>query len=339
MDRNSPAAVLIWFPVRLCDRRDGSEPDGGVEGGSTSVLAFHGRISSLQPHFQHLPTLPLRLLFSQSLKDGDICYAICQILSCYFDDGTYAMKKVLIQNNEQLELVREEIRVSSSFSHRNLLPLLDHAIISVKPTQEGSWNHDAYLLFPVHLDGTLLDNFKAMSAKNDFFSTLDVLQIFLQLSFRGTTASEDGELYMWGKNSSGQLGLRKKAAKAVHKPTKVECLSGLTIKLAALGSEHTVVVTNGGEALSWGAVASGRLGHGLESSIFGFLTSNSEYTPRLIKKLEGIRVKRVAAGLLHSACIDGIAKTGSLFVFRDKVVANLDKSSTESLKSGDRDSV
>lgn len=42
------------------------------------------------------------------------------------------MKKVLIQNNEQLELVREEIRVSSLFSHRNLLPLLDHAMIAVK---------------------------------------------------------------------------------------------------------------------------------------------------------------------------------------------------------------
>lgn len=34
---------------------------------------------------------------------------------------------------------------------------------------------------------------------------------------------------------------------------------------------------DGGEALSWGAVASGRLGHGLESSIFGFLTSNRLY--------------------------------------------------------------
>lgn len=42
------------------------------------------------------------------------------------------MKKVLIQNTEQLELVREEIRVSSLFSHPNLLPLLDHAIIAVK---------------------------------------------------------------------------------------------------------------------------------------------------------------------------------------------------------------
>ena len=42
------------------------------------------------------------------------------------------MKKVLIQNTEQLELVREEIRVSSLFGHPNLLPLLDHAIIPVK---------------------------------------------------------------------------------------------------------------------------------------------------------------------------------------------------------------
>ncbi|KAF9671405.1 hypothetical protein SADUNF_Sadunf12G0044200 [Salix dunnii] len=96
-------------------------------------------------------------------------------------DGTYAMKKVLIQNNEQLELVREEIRVSSLFNHSNLLPLLDHAIISVKATQEGSLNHEAYLLFPVHLDGTLLDNSAAMKAKKEFFSTTDVLQIFRQL--------------------------------------------------------------------------------------------------------------------------------------------------------------
>ncbi|KAJ4713285.1 Serine/threonine protein kinase [Melia azedarach] len=97
------------------------------------------------------------------------------------DDGTYALKKVLIQNNEQLDLVREEIRVSSLFSHPNLLPLLDHAIIAVKPTQETSWKHEAYLLFPVHLDGTLLDNAKAMKARKEFYSTTDVLHIFRQL--------------------------------------------------------------------------------------------------------------------------------------------------------------
>ncbi|KAL3343054.1 hypothetical protein AABB24_026885 [Solanum stoloniferum] len=97
------------------------------------------------------------------------------------DDGTYAMKKVLIQNSEQLELVKEEIRVSSLFTHPNLLPLLDHAIIAVKAGPDQSWKHEAYLLFPVHLDGTLLDNTTAMKAKKEFFSTSDVLQIFRQL--------------------------------------------------------------------------------------------------------------------------------------------------------------
>jgi hypothetical protein len=33
------------------------------------------------------------------------------------------------------------------------------------------------------------------------------------------------------------------AAKVVPLPTKVECLNGVTIKMAALGSEHSVAVT------------------------------------------------------------------------------------------------
>lgn len=32
-------------------------------------------------------------------------------------------------------------------------------------------------------------------------------------------------------------------AKAVSIPTKVECLAGMTIRMAALGSEHSVAVT------------------------------------------------------------------------------------------------
>ncbi|XP_031286001.1 ultraviolet-B receptor UVR8-like isoform X2 [Pistacia vera] len=101
----------------------------------------------------------------------------------------------------------------------------------------------------------------------------------------------DGELYIWGKNSNGQLGLGKKAAKVVPALTKIECLSGICIKLvklAALGSEHSVAVTDG-EVLSWGGGGSGRLGDGYESSILGFLSSSSEYTPRLIKELEKVK--------------------------------------------------
>ncbi|VFR00974.1 unnamed protein product [Cuscuta campestris] len=84
----------------------------------------------------------------------------------------------------------------------------------------------------------------------------------------------DGELYMWGKNTNGQLGLGKKANKVVSFPRKVESLNGLAVKAASLGFEHSIAVTDNGEALSWGGGGSGQLGHGLHSGIFGVLKSN-----------------------------------------------------------------
>ncbi|RVX21546.1 Retrovirus-related Pol polyprotein from transposon RE1 [Vitis vinifera] len=87
--------------------------------------------------------------------------------------------------------------------------------------------------------------------------------------------------------------------------------------MVALGSEHSVAATDQGEALSWGAGGSGRLGHGHESSLLGFFRTSSEYRPRLIRRLEGIKVKNVAAGLLHSACID---ENGSVFIFGERAM-------------------
>ncbi|KAF8404103.1 hypothetical protein HHK36_008983 [Tetracentron sinense] len=57
-----------------------------------------------------------------------------------------------------------------------------------------------------------------------------------------------------------------------------------------------------------------------ENGSFGIGALNccySEYTPRLIKKLEGVKVKNVAAGLLHSACLD---ENGSVFIFGERAV-------------------
>uniref|UniRef100_A0A7C9AVY8 RCC1-like domain-containing protein n=2 Tax=Opuntia streptacantha TaxID=393608 RepID=A0A7C9AVY8_OPUST len=130
----------------------------------------------------------------------------------------------------------------------------------------------------------------------------------------------DGELYMWGKNSIGQLGLGKSAPKVVAKPVKVAYLTGMAIEKAALGSEHSIAVTDEGVALSWGAGSSGRLGHVCRSGLLGFLRSSSEYTPRLIKRLEGMKVRGVAAGLLHSACID---ENGSVFIFGERAMDKL----------------
>ncbi|KAL9248158.1 hypothetical protein vseg_021513 [Gypsophila vaccaria] len=127
----------------------------------------------------------------------------------------------------------------------------------------------------------------------------------------------DGELYMWGKNNNGQLGLGKSAPKVVPSPSKVACLSGINIKMAALGSEHSIAVSDEGVTLSWGGGSSGRLGHDRQSSLLGFLSSACEFTPRVIKKLDGVKVNMVAAGLLHSACVD---ENGNVFVFGESAV-------------------
>ncbi|CAI9262094.1 unnamed protein product [Lactuca saligna] len=138
--------------------------------------------------------------------------------------------------------------------------------------------------------------------------------------YHSSAITESGELYMWGKNSSGQLGLGKKAGKLIPFPCKVEFLNGVPIKMAALGSDHSIAVTETGDVLSWGGGESGRLGHGHKSSLLGFLSSTSEYTPRLIKELEGVKIISVAAGMLHSACIDD---NGSVFAFGEKAVKKL----------------
>ncbi|RRT64651.1 hypothetical protein B296_00022934, partial [Ensete ventricosum] len=63
----------------------------------------------------------------------------------------------------------------------------------------------------------------------------------------------------------------------------------------------------------------------------------SEYTPRLIKSLEGVKVllliKTVAAGMLHSACIDGMliiyyfsdnSEKGCVFIFGERSTNELE---------------
>ena len=60
------------------------------------------------------------------------------------------------------------------------------------------------------------------------------------------------------------------------------------------GKEHSLLLTEHGQVFSWGGGSRGQLGHG---------NLVSEEKPKLIMALDGMRIRKIAAGGWHSACI------------------------------------
>lgn len=72
--------------------------------------------------------------------------------------------------------------------------------------------------------------------------------------------TEDGELYSWGYNGNGQLGLGSSSNQ--QSPQRVNGLQGKFIKKIACGMAHVLALTDTGTLYSWGANSYGQLGIG-----------------------------------------------------------------------------
>ena len=82
--------------------------------------------------------------------------------------------------------------------------------------------------------------------------------------YHSAALSTAGDVYMWGDERCGQLGLGKAKAPT---PTKVEALSGIGVTQLSCGMYHTLALTEAGEVYSCGFGGSffngaGGLGHG-----------------------------------------------------------------------------
>lgn len=69
--------------------------------------------------------------------------------------------------------------------------------------------------------------------------------------------TDHGELFAWGSNFHGQLGLNRLETK-INTPTKVEC--GMVIKKISIGLRHSAIVTRDSKVLTSGAASKGQLG-------------------------------------------------------------------------------
>ena len=116
----------------------------------------------------------------------------------------------------------------------------------------------------------------------------------------------EGEVFAFGGNSDGQLGLGDTADREL--PTRLAAFSGLPVCDIATGKEHSLfTIAGSGELYSCGHSADGKLGHpDLEDFDVpggGVCVDAVEDVPRMVRfQLRGIRVARVATGERHSLC-------------------------------------
>ena len=73
---------------------------------------------------------------------------------------------------------------------------------------------------------------------------------------------ENGEVYGWGYNGNGQLGLGNNINQL--NPQRVTALQGVVVTSVVCGYAHTLANTDEGGLYAWGANSYGQLGTGTD---------------------------------------------------------------------------
>ena len=104
--------------------------------------------------------------------------------------------------------------------------------------------------------------------------------------------SEVGEVYSFGDGHYGQLGHAHQVMR--HTPQPIAALQGVRVGAVSAGGQHSLVLSTAGILYSFGCGEHGQLGHGDDAS---------QFAPRLVKALQGMRVSAVSAGAVHSLAL------------------------------------
>jgi len=111
--------------------------------------------------------------------------------------------------------------------------------------------------------------------------------------------TDQGAVLSFGHGEGGQLGHGDEVSQPV--PKVIEALRGARVVAIAAGGNHSMVLTDDGTVLSFGAGLHGQLGHGdEEESESECWEGIKQLVPKVIEALRGVRVVAIAAGTWHS---------------------------------------
>uniref|UniRef100_UPI00398F60B6 probable E3 ubiquitin-protein ligase HERC3 n=1 Tax=Pristiophorus japonicus TaxID=55135 RepID=UPI00398F60B6 len=113
---------------------------------------------------------------------------------------------------------------------------------------------------------------------------------------------KDGQVFAWGQNSRGQLGVGK-AGRSVPTPRGVTSLAGVPLAQIAAGGSHSFALSVSGAVFAWGSNDHGQL---------GLNDMENRYHPTEVKLLDGKKMVYISCGGQHTATL---TKDGLVFTF------------------------
>ncbi|ERE89328.1 putative E3 ubiquitin-protein ligase HERC4 isoform 1 [Cricetulus griseus] len=123
-----------------------------------------------------------------------------------------------------------------------------------------------------------------------------------QLGHEKSRKKPASEVFCWGQNKYGQLGLGIDCKKQTS-PQLIKSLLGIPFMQVAAGGAHSFVLTLSGAIFGWGRNKFGQLGLNDE---------NDRYVPNLLKSLRSQKIVYICCGEDHTAAL---TKEGGVFTF------------------------
>uniref|UniRef100_A0A665TWS0 RCC1-like domain-containing protein n=1 Tax=Echeneis naucrates TaxID=173247 RepID=A0A665TWS0_ECHNA len=160
----------------------------------------------------------------------------------------------------------------------------------------------------VHSKLLLMDELKITlrqrSVPTHLSRELEYITFFLMGQYLEIFLFTDGQVYTWGQDSRGQLGLGRERPSA-NSPQHVKSLSAAPLVQIAAGGEQSFALSVSGAVFGWGRNDRGQLG-------LGDATGAVQNTPTPVDCLNKKKTIHISCGKDHTAIF---TKDGAVFTF------------------------